>query len=254
MTEQPLLWQGHRVSFAITGDSAVTVSVGEGVDPAVNDRVRLFAEAVAAAGIPGFTESTAGYRTATVYYDAYALYRGLDKLERLFPELGADGPESLAEVVCAVLLRIWEELKAGNPLEPRRIEIPVVYGGRYGPDLEAAALHCGMTPEELIRIHSGLEYRVFMIGFVPGFPYLGGMAETIAVPRKDTPRVSVPAGSVAIGGGQTGIYPMEAPGGWNLIGRTPLRLFDAEREEPSLLKAGDRVRFVPVTAADWPEG
>ena len=132
-------------------------------------------------------------------------------------------------------------------IEPRTVEIPVVYGGEDGPDLEQVAALTGHTAEEVIAIHSGAEYLVHFLGFSPGFPYLGGMPESIATPRLETPRRRVPAGSVAIGGRQTGVYPMASPGGWRIIGRTPLRLFDPEADPPALLRMGDHVRFVPTT-------
>ena len=128
--------------------------------------------------------------------------------------------------------------------EPRSVEIPVIYGGADGPDLEAVAELTGHTPDEVVALHSGAEYLVYFLGFSPGFPYLGGMPESIAAPRLETPRRRVPAGSVAIGGRQTGVYPLASPGGWRIIGRTPLRLFDPEGDPPVLLRMGDHVRFV----------
>ena len=130
--------------------------------------------------------------------------------------------------------------------ESRVIEIPVRYGGADGPDLEDVARHSGLTPARVAELHAAAEYLVYFLGFSPGFPYLGGMPPQLATPRLDAPRKRVPAGSVAIGGAQTGIYPMETPGGWRLIGRTRLRLFDASANPPALLRIGDRVRFVPV--------
>jgi KipI family sensor histidine kinase inhibitor len=148
------------------------------------------------------------------------------------------------------LQRAAEELfaqAAAAPLpEPRIVEIPVVYGGEYGPDLEQVAALTGRTAEEVVTIHAGAEYVVYFLGFSPGFPYLGGMPESIAAPRLETPRRSVPAGSVAIGGRQTGVYPMASPGGWRIIGRTALRLFDPAEDPPVLLRMGDHVRFVPM--------
>jgi KipI family sensor histidine kinase inhibitor len=128
----------------------------------------------------------------------------------------------------------------------RLIEIPVRYGGEFGPDLEDVAAHAGLTPERVIELHSGAAYLVYFLGFSPGFPYLGGLPAELATPRLRAPRPSVPAGSVAIGGSQTGIYPTASPGGWRIIGRTPARLFDPDAEPPTLLQMGDRVRFVPV--------
>jgi len=139
---------------------------------------------------------------------------------------------------------LFAEAAAAPVPEPRLVEIPVVYGGEYGPDLEGVAALTGLTPDEVVAIHSGAEYLVYFLGFSPGFPYLGGMPESIAAPRLETPRRRVPAGSVAIGGRQTGVYPMASPGGWRIIGRTPLRLFDLAADPPVLLQMGDRVRFV----------
>lgn len=148
-----------------------------------------------------------------------------------------------AEVEEMVRARI--ELAAGAPLDPsRQVEIPVRYGGEYGPDLEEVARQTGLSPAEVIRLHAGADYLVYFLGFSPGFPYLGGLPAELATPRLPEPRKKVPAGSVAIGGSQTGVYPMETPGGWRIIGRTTLRLFDADANPPALLRAGDRVRFV----------
>ena len=133
----------------------------------------------------------------------------------------------------------------------RIIEVPVCYGGDHGVDLAPAAAELGLTTDTLIARHAGTVYTVGMIGFAPGFPYLAGLDPALALPRLATPRTRVPAGSVAIGGAQTGIYPRESPGGWRLLGRTPLRLFDPARAEPSLLAPGDRVRFVPIDAATF---
>ncbi len=136
-------------------------------------------------------------------------------------------------------------------LAPTLVEIPVCYGGQFGADLEGVARHAGLPAAEVIRLHAQAEYVVAMVGFAPGFPYLAGMHEQLAAPRKTQPRALVPAGSVGIAGGQTGIYSIPTPGGWQLIGRTPRRLFHPQQENPSLLRAGDRVRFVPISAAEF---
>jgi len=138
----------------------------------------------------------------------------------------------------------WEESEAIEP-ESRLVEIPVIYGGGQGPDLDNVARHTGMTPRQVVECHSGIDYTVYFLGFQPGFPYLGGMSEKLATPRHGEPRLSVPAGSVGIGGSQTGIYPLATPGGWQLIGQTPLAMFDPKRSSPTLLLPGDHVRFVP---------
>ena len=130
------------------------------------------------------------------------------------------------------------------------IHLPVLYGGEYGPDLEHVAQNAGMSADEVVDLHSGTEYPVYMMGFTPGFPYLGGMSERIATPRLSTPRGVIPAGSVGIAEAQTGVYPIESPGGWQLIGRTPVPLFDVTRTPPSLIDAGDCVRFVPLSDED----
>jgi KipI family sensor histidine kinase inhibitor len=132
------------------------------------------------------------------------------------------------------------------PGDPRLVEIPVQYGGGFGPDLNDVAQHTGLTAERVVEIHSSVEYLVYFLGFSPGFPYLGGMAAEISTPRLASPRKQVPAGSVAIGGSQTGVYPMATPGGWRIIGRTSLKLFDAQSDSPALLRMGDRVRFIPI--------
>lgn len=137
-----------------------------------------------------------------------------------------------------------------SPPEPRTVEIPVCYGGEYGPDLDDVAQLTGLTPAQVIEIHSGGDYLVYFLGFSPGFPYLGRLPQSIATPRRRTPRRRVPAGSVAIGGQQTGIYPMASPGGWRIIGRTPLRLFLPEQDPPALLQMGDHVKFVPVSRGE----
>ena len=131
------------------------------------------------------------------------------------------------------------------------VEIPVCYGGSYGEDLKDVAAHAGLTEEEVIKLHSSVDYNIYMLGFLPGFPYLGGLDPKLFTPRLDNPRTKIPEGSVGIGGEQTGIYPLESPGGWRLIGRTPLKLYDPDREQPFLYQAGDYIRFVPITAEEY---
>jgi KipI family sensor histidine kinase inhibitor len=150
--------------------------------------------------------------------------------------------------VAAWVQRRLNELRPSDEKSPRRIEIPVCYGGEFGPDLEEVARHCGLTPERVVALHSAATYLVYFLGFSPGFPYLGGLPVELATPRLPAPRKQVPAGSVAIGGSQAGIYPIESPGGWRIIGRTSLCLFDAGLASPALLGLGDCVRFVPRSA------
>jgi len=153
-------------------------------------------------------------------------------------------PHSVALDAIERLQRWWEESEALEP-ESRYIEIPVVYGTAAGPDLGEVARHAGLTEKQVVELHSSIDYVVWFLGFQPGFPYLGGLPEQLATPRRDEPRLQVPAGSVGIGGAQTGIYPLATPGGWQLIGHTPLPLFDPDRDEPVLLRPGDTVRFIP---------
>jgi len=153
-------------------------------------------------------------------------------------------PHSVALDAIERLQRWWEESEALEP-ESRFIEIPVVYGTAAGPDLGEVARHAGLTEKQVVELHSSIDYVVWFLGFQPGFPYLGGLPEQLATPRRDEPRLQVPAGSVGIGGAQTGIYPLATPGGWQLIGHTPLPLFDPDRNEPVLLRPGDTVRFIP---------
>ena len=152
---------------------------------------------------------------------------------------------SRAEIESIVRQKMAEPVEARHP-EGRLVEIPVHYGGELGPDLESVARHTRLSADHVVELHTSVEYRVYFLGFSPGCPYLGGMPPELATPRLPAPRKRGPVGSVAIGGAQTGIYSVESPGGWRLIGRTELRLFDAAAEPPALLQMGDRVRFVPV--------
>ncbi|MGL6018403.1 MAG: 5-oxoprolinase subunit PxpB [Gibbsiella quercinecans] len=153
-------------------------------------------------------------------------------------------PQANAQAMLAVLQQGWEREESLVP-EPRNVDIPVIYGGEYGPDLAAVAEHTGMSPQQVVECHAAAAYVVYFLGFQPGFPYLGGMPEKLATPRRAEPRLSVAAGSVGIGGGQTGIYPLASPGGWQIIGRTPRALFTPDTMPPTLLRPGDNVHFVP---------
>ena len=153
-------------------------------------------------------------------------------------------PQELALDAIERLQRWWEESDALEP-ESRYIEIPVIYGGEQGPDLNEVAQHSGLTPKQVVELHSSVDYVVWFLGFQPGFPYLGGLPEQLAMPRRAEPRLLVPAGSVGIGGAQTGIYPLATPGGWQLIGLTSQPLFDPQKDDPVLLRPGDTLRFVP---------
>ena len=211
------------------GDRAVLVIFGDEISKKLNNSVRAFEDSISASGIRGITETVPSYCADLVYYD----------------------PEVIGfEEICDELRKILTETGASEAEEGPLIEIPVVYGGKYGPDLEYVAAHSGLTEEEVIEIHSNGEYPVYMLGFTPGFPYLGEMDGRIACPRLEEPRTSIPAGSVGIAGSQTGIYPSETPGGWRIIGRTPLKLYDPKREKPIMLEPGMRVRFRRIREED----
>ena len=220
-----------RARLSPLGDHALVVTFGDEVDPATNLEVRNFEHRVFEMTPEGWIESVPAFTTVTLLYDP--LRTSYERLaSALEPLLDEPPMESEAS-------------------EHRTIDIPVHYGGEFGPDLGFVAAHNGLDEKDVVDIHSATEYLVYMIGFAPGFPYLGGMSPRIAAPRRDAPRSSIPAGSVCIAGRQTGVYPFESPGGWQLIGRTPLRMFRPEDERPSLLEAGDRVRFKPIERTEF---
>jgi inhibitor of KinA len=172
-------------------------------------------------------------------------------------QLAKGGTAKPYEAVCAWVEETGKTVAQTKPLPGRERVVPVCYGGEFGPDLEFVAKHNGLTEQEVIQIHSSGEYLVYMIGFAPGFPYLGGMSEKIAAPRRTSPRLKIPIGTVGIAGLQTGVYPIETPGGWQLIGRSPEQLFRPHANPPSLLQAGNLVRFQPISRDEydaWEEG
>ena len=251
------------------GESAVVVSFGDTPGEETRRAIRRYAAALAAHPLPWVKELVPAYTTLTVYYDPMMLYSAIRP--GAGPELAssdrgqvrASGERYrdrdsewgvLFASACEAIERLFASADAAvAEVSPRVVDVPVCYGGSFGPDLDTAASLCGLSETELIRLHSEAVYAVEMIGFVPGFPYLSGLPMQLAVPRRAVPRLSVPAGAVAIGGSQTGVYPLETPGGWHIIGRTPLRLFRPELESPALLAAGDLVRFQPVTADRYAE-
>ncbi len=225
-------------TFVPAGDSALLVTLGDRIDLETNRGAHALAARLAQTPLPGLGEAVPGYATLLVHYDPLAL-----RYEQVLAWVQARLPSRL----CGVAARTVDEASAGATAglpAPRRIEVPVFYGGEHGPDLEFVAQHSGLSPEEVIRRHTARDYPVYLVGFTPGFPYLGGLDETIATPRLPSPRQRVVAGSVGIAGQQTGIYSVDSPGGWRLIGWTSLKLFDPWREPPGLLAPGDVVRFV----------
>lgn len=220
------------------GDRALVAEYGRSLSAAVNARVRAAAEYLLSHPLPGVTDVVPAFAALTVHFDPLhvaAHYRSSDPLE------------SMRDALQHALARAPETPKH----KPRTVEVPVCYGGEFGEDLDAVAKRCGLSTEEVVKIHVTPVYQVHALGFVPGFAYLGGMDRRIAVPRLDEPRKRVPAGSVGIGGDQTGVYPFETPGGWNLIGRTPIALFRIDSDPPSLMAPGDHVRFVAIGAREF---
>jgi inhibitor of KinA len=210
---------------------AVTIRFSTKVDEAVNDYVHRVAVFLEQQKKDGIFDIVPTFSSVTVYYDPLIVGNYEEMCEWLRTEL-----------------ELVEQVEAPPS---RTVVIPVCYGGEFGPDLEEVARFHGMTEEEVIAIHAQGRYRVYMIGFSPGFAYLGGLSPKIATPRRATPRTRVPAGSVGIAGSQTGVYPLATPGGWQIIGRTPLALFRPEHDEPSLLRAGDIVQFRPITEDEY---
>ncbi len=205
------------------GESAFTVEFGDRVDVALNRRVHTLDAALAHAEIDGVIECVPSYRSLLVIYDRSAI--------------------AAAELRTALLTLAQPDQPADSESANRLVEIPVHYGGDDGPDLANVAEHCGLTPADVIRLHTGAAYQVAMLGFAPGFAYLLGLPRRLATPRLETPRLRVVPGSVGIADDQTGVYALGTPGGWRIIGRTDLVLFDADRDDPFALRAGDHVRF-----------
>jgi inhibitor of KinA len=216
-----------RARLETAGEQGLVVELGDRIDPAVSARVRWLARALADHLPEGVLELVPTYRSLLVVHDPLRLSRAhlAARVEALLEEM----PEEPAPASAARLVRV-----------------PACYGGELGPDLEAVARHHGLTPAQVVELHSSAAYVVYMLGFTPGFAYLGGLPERLATPRLDTPRPLVAAGSVGIAGVQTGIYPVASPGGWRIVARTPLRLFDPASRTPFLFAPGDRVRFEPV--------
>lgn len=208
------------------GDSAFIVRVDDSLG-----KVLATAHKLEDAGLPGVVEIAPAFASVAVFLESPARLEEAQEASRI----------------------VLSQRRRLAKTEPRRrlIEVPVCYEPDFAPDLEAVAQYCRSTPDDVVRRHAGARYLVRCLGFTPGFPYLSGLPAKLATPRRPTPRTSVPAGSVGIGGAQTGIYPVRSPGGWNIIGRTPLRLFDAMREPAVLLRPGDKVRFVRIEREEF---
>jgi KipI family sensor histidine kinase inhibitor len=214
--------------FLAVGDSAISIELADDISEETNARIMALDTAILLLGHP-VLETVPTYRALLVHYDATTV---------TFADMVARMRSAMQTVTAASFSRhLWE--------------IPVVYGGQFGMDLDAVAARHGLTPDEVVRRHTAPTYRVYMIGFVPGFTYLGGLDPLLATPRLDTPRTRTPAGSISIGGAQAAVASIEAPSGWHLLGRTPVRLFMPARDPVCILAPGDRVRFRSIPASDW---
>ena len=215
--------------FRIMGDSSLLVELGDEISPSVNQRVQELFTALDLHPVDGVRELVPSYRSLLVVYDPLNI--SMDDLKRTIRDT-------------------YQNLDQTELRDSRTIDIPIVYGGERGPDLESVAQYHHITPQAVIDYHTRPTYRVYMIGFTPGYPYLGEVPDAIATPRRKTPRILVPKGSVGIAKQQTGIYSVDSPGGWQIIGWTPVNLFDPKTQPPSLLMMGDRVRFEAISAQE----
>ncbi|HEY5633321.1 MAG TPA: 5-oxoprolinase subunit PxpB [Burkholderiaceae bacterium] len=231
---------GWRIEAA--GDRCLIVEFGDRVDPAINRTVHALAERLLDEALEGVTDVVPAFTTVAVHYRPEAVALGASgKAEDPLPHAR----------LSAALGSILEAGVQARDADQRTVEIPVCYGGEFGPDLDEVAAACGLSPAEVVALHGESPHVVYMLGFAPGFPYMGGLDPRLARPRRSTPRVRIAAGTVAIAREQSAVYTLETPGGWNLIGRTPIALFRPDADPPSLLRPGDRVRFVAISEADY---
>lgn len=218
--------------FLPAGDRGLLVEFGAGIEPGINRKVRQIFLALEKIPIDGVAEVIPTYRSILISYDPFQI-----------------NPDRLQEEI----VDRENKLDESEIPPPETAEIQVAYGGDFGPDLEFVAQHNKLTPEEVIQIHTSATYLIYMLGFTPGFPFLGGLSERIFTPRRENPRQLVPAGSVGIANNQTGIYPIDSPGGWQLIGRTPIKLYNPTGSPPILLKAGNCLRFKRISREEYQE-
>lgn len=220
----------QEIKILTAGDASLLIEFGNEISPEINSKITATVQLMKEQHIEGVVDIIPAFCSLLINYDPRVI--------------------SYDEITKRMRRLLKMEVKAGE--SNRRIfEIPVCYGGEYGPDLANIAEHAGLTEEEVIRIHSSRDYLIYMLGFLPGFCYLGGLDERIHTPRLANPRIKINAGSVGIGGSQTGIYPLDSPGGWQLMGMTPVKTYDPERETPILLSAGDYIHFIPVEEKEY---
>lgn len=234
----------NSVEINSMGDSAIIIKFNNEIDINTHLKIKVLSEYLDKNPFTGMIEYVPAFVTMTIFYNPLEVIkeaRNKHDLQNKIPY----------EIVFSIIKDILSKIKDDIKDDPRIVEIPVCYEEEFGPDLKFVAEHNNLSVEEVIQIHLSYENRVYMIGFAPGFPYLAGMSEKIAAPRKKTPRLSIPAGSVGIAGSQTGVYPISTPGGWQIIGRTPLELFRPESEIPSLLQSGDIVKFKAISKAEY---
>ena len=220
----------EKARFRTAGDRGLLVEYGDIIDPDVNNKVRSMAMVMEQNVPEGVIEVIPTYRSLLIVY-----------------EPSSTNPVKLQKTLKTLEARL-DEIKIPPP---DTVEIPVCYGGEFGPDIEYVAESHNLTVEEVIELHCRPEYLIYMVGFTPGFPFLGGLSEKLHTPRLETPRTFVPEGSVGVANNQTGIYPVASPGGWRLLGRTPVKLFAPGRRNPFLYQAGDRIKFNPITAEEY---
>lgn len=225
--------------FSIS-ETAILVQFGNEINKSIQIKVKAFADYIDEKPFEGMIECISAFTSVTVIYDPVKVRKAYGKSNQF-----------AYEIVQSEINKILNDIVTESNGKSRIVEVPVCYGGKFGPDLEYVAAYNKISIEEVVKIHSEGEYLVYMIGFAPGFPYLGGMSEKISAPRRESPRTEIPKGSVGIAGMQTGVYPISTPGGWQLIGRTPLELFRPKNRIPSLLKAGDIVKFIPISNEEY---
>lgn len=218
------------ISVRPCGDRAAIAVLGNTISEKVNNNVNILAEKLRRMNIDGIQELVPTYGSLLINY----------------------APELLSySTLSSILLEISRELEGCSEGPSRLLHIPCCYGGHFGPDMDFAVRHTGLSKDEIIALHSAPVYKVFMLGFLPGFVYLGGLDPRLELPRLKSPRLAIPRGAVGIGGKQTGVYPIQSPGGWQLLGATPLDFYDPKRAEPILCRAGDRIVFEPISSCDY---